>query len=73
MEPFGLLPFLQSLLREQPTNSEETTPISNENTNGEKAEFAQQSTEKAEENSARQNAAAAFLTAHEKRANRIKK
>ena len=73
MEPFGLLSFLQSLLREQPTNSEETTPISNENTNGEKAEFAQKSTEKAEENSARQNAAAAFLTAHEKRSNRIKK
>ena len=73
MEPFGLLPFLQSLLREQPTNSEETTPVYKDGTDSEKAEFAQQSTEKAEENSARQNAAANFLTAHEQRARSIRK
>lgn len=73
MEPFGLLPFLQSLLREQPTNSEEAAPISNENTGVEKAESAQQSTENNEASSARQNAAASFLTAHEQRSNRMKK
>ncbi len=73
MEPFGLLPFLQSLLNEQPINKEDSAPISNENTDGEKAEFTQQSTENAEPNSARQNAAASFLTAHEKRSGRIKK
>ncbi len=73
MEPFGLLPFLQSLLNGQPQNSEETPPTDADGANGEKADFTQQTTEKVEPNSPRQNAAASFLTAHEKRSSRIKK